>query len=43
MVRESEYSPEMLAEANRKIPLGRHAKPEEVASLFPFLASEEAA
>jgi NAD(P)-dependent dehydrogenase (short-subunit alcohol dehydrogenase family) len=33
----------MLAEVNKKIPLGRHAKPEEVAALFAFLASDEAA
>ncbi|MCK5646663.1 MAG: SDR family oxidoreductase [Anaerolineales bacterium] len=32
----------MLAEINSKIPLGRHAQPEEVASLFAFLASDEA-
>jgi NAD(P)-dependent dehydrogenase (short-subunit alcohol dehydrogenase family) len=38
----AEYSPEMMAEVNRKIPLGRHASPEEVAALFAFLASEEA-
>jgi NAD(P)-dependent dehydrogenase (short-subunit alcohol dehydrogenase family) len=42
-MQEAEYSPEMLAEVNKKIPLGRHAQPEEIASLFAFLASEEAA
>jgi meso-butanediol dehydrogenase/(S,S)-butanediol dehydrogenase/diacetyl reductase len=41
-MQEAEYSPEMLDEVNRKIPLGRHAAPDEVASLFVFLASEEA-
>lgn len=41
-MQEAEYSPEMLEEVNRKIPLGRHARPEEVAALFAFLASEEA-
>jgi meso-butanediol dehydrogenase/(S,S)-butanediol dehydrogenase/diacetyl reductase len=39
----AEYSDEMLAEVNRKIPLGRHATPEEVAALFAFLASSDAA
>ena len=39
----AEYSDEMLAEVNRKIPLGRHASPEEVAALFAFLASDDAA
>jgi meso-butanediol dehydrogenase/(S,S)-butanediol dehydrogenase/diacetyl reductase len=39
----AEYTDEMLEEVNRKIPLGRHAKPEEVAGLFAFLASDDAA
>ncbi len=39
----AEYSAEMLAEVNRKIPLGRHAEPSEVAALFAYLASEDAA
>jgi len=39
----AEYTDAMLAEVNRKIPLGRHAKPEEVAALFAFLASDDAA
>jgi len=39
----AEYSDEMLAAVNRKIPLGRHAKPEEIAALFAFLASEDGA
>jgi NAD(P)-dependent dehydrogenase (short-subunit alcohol dehydrogenase family) len=38
----AEYTDAMLAAVNRKIPLGRHAKPEEVAALFAFLASEDA-
>jgi len=42
-MQEAEYTPQMLAEVNRKIPLGRHAQPEEIAALFAFLASEEAA
>jgi meso-butanediol dehydrogenase/(S,S)-butanediol dehydrogenase/diacetyl reductase len=39
----AEYSEEMLAEVNRKIPLGRHADPEEIAALFAYLASDDAA
>ena len=39
----AEYSDAMLNEVNQKIPLGRHAQPEEVAALFAFLASDEAA
>ena len=42
-MQEAEYTPEMLAEVNSKIPLGRHARPEEVAALFAFLCSDEAA
>ena len=40
---EAEYTPEMLAEVNGRIPLGRHATPEELAGLFAYLASDEAA
>jgi NAD(P)-dependent dehydrogenase (short-subunit alcohol dehydrogenase family) len=39
----AEYTDEMFAELNRKIPLGRHAKPSEIAALFAFLASDDAA
>jgi meso-butanediol dehydrogenase / (S,S)-butanediol dehydrogenase / diacetyl reductase len=39
----AEYSDAMLDEVNRKIPLGRHATPEEVAGLFAYLASDDAA
>jgi meso-butanediol dehydrogenase / (S,S)-butanediol dehydrogenase / diacetyl reductase len=42
-MQQAEYTEEMLAEVNRKIPLGRHARPEEVAGLFAFLASDDAA
>ena len=39
----AEYTDEMLAEVNQKIPLRRHAQPEEIAALFAYLASEDAA
>jgi NAD(P)-dependent dehydrogenase (short-subunit alcohol dehydrogenase family) len=39
----AEYTDEMLDAVNRKIPMGRHAKPQEIAALFAFLASEDAA
>jgi NAD(P)-dependent dehydrogenase (short-subunit alcohol dehydrogenase family) len=39
----AEYTDDMLAAVNRKIPLGRHARPGEIAALFAFLASEDAA
>jgi NAD(P)-dependent dehydrogenase (short-subunit alcohol dehydrogenase family) len=39
----AEYTDAMLAEVNRKIPMGRHAKPEEIAALFAYLASDDAA
>jgi meso-butanediol dehydrogenase / (S,S)-butanediol dehydrogenase / diacetyl reductase len=39
----AEYSDAMLEEVNKKIPLGRHASPEEVAGLFAYLASDDAA
>ena len=42
-MQEAEYSPDMLAAVNAKIPLGRHARPEEIAGLFAFLASDDAA
>jgi meso-butanediol dehydrogenase/(S,S)-butanediol dehydrogenase/diacetyl reductase len=42
-MQKAEYTPEMLEEVNRNIPLNRHATPEEVAGLFAFLASGLAA
>jgi meso-butanediol dehydrogenase / (S,S)-butanediol dehydrogenase / diacetyl reductase len=38
----AEYTDAMLEEVNQKIPLRRHAKPEEIAALFAFLASDDA-
>lgn len=38
----AEYTDEMLAAVNGRIPLGRHAAPEEIAELFFFLASDHA-
>jgi len=38
----AEYTEEMFREVNDNIPLGRHADPEEIASFFAFLASDEA-
>jgi meso-butanediol dehydrogenase/(S,S)-butanediol dehydrogenase/diacetyl reductase len=38
----AEYTPEMLAQVNQRLPLKRHAEPSEVAALFAFLASDEA-
>ena len=39
----AEYTDEMLDEVNRKVPLRRHARPEEIAALFAYLASDDAA
>jgi meso-butanediol dehydrogenase/(S,S)-butanediol dehydrogenase/diacetyl reductase len=39
----AEYSDAMLKAVNQKIPLGRHAQPEEIAGLFAFLVSDDAA
>src|SRR5204863_5819606 len=33
-MQEAEYTPTMLDAVNRKIPLGRHARPDEIAALF---------
>lgn len=42
-MQEAEYTPEMLDAVNSRIPLGRHATPEELAGLFAYLAGDEAA
>jgi meso-butanediol dehydrogenase / (S,S)-butanediol dehydrogenase / diacetyl reductase len=42
-MQEAEYTPDMLAAVNSRIPLGRHAAPDEIAGLFAYLASDEAA
>ena len=42
-MQEAEYTPEMLEQVNRRIPLGRHATPAELAGLFAYLAGDEAA
>jgi meso-butanediol dehydrogenase/(S,S)-butanediol dehydrogenase/diacetyl reductase len=42
-MQEAEYTPEMIATVNEKLPLRRHARPQEIAALFAFLASDEAA
>jgi meso-butanediol dehydrogenase / (S,S)-butanediol dehydrogenase / diacetyl reductase len=39
----AEYTDEMLDAVNSKIPMRRHAQPEEIAALFAFLASDDAA
>ena len=42
-MQQAEYTPEMLAAVDAGIPLGRHARPEELAALYAFLASDEGA
>jgi meso-butanediol dehydrogenase/(S,S)-butanediol dehydrogenase/diacetyl reductase len=39
----AEYTDEMLEQVNQRVPLLRHAKPEEIAALFAYLASDDAA
>jgi len=42
-MQKAEYTPEMLAKVNEGIPMKRHAEPEEIAALYAFLASDDAA
>lgn len=42
-MQKAEYTPEMLEQTNEGIPMKRHAEPEEIAALFAFLASDQAA
>ena len=41
-MQEAEYTPAMMQALDRKIPLGRQARPAEIAGLFAFLASDDA-
>lgn len=42
-MQKAEYTPAMLDAVNARIPLRRHAGPEEIAALFAFLASDDGA
>jgi NAD(P)-dependent dehydrogenase (short-subunit alcohol dehydrogenase family) len=42
-MQKAEYTEAMIAAVNEKIPLKRHATPDEAAALFAFLASDDAA
>jgi NAD(P)-dependent dehydrogenase (short-subunit alcohol dehydrogenase family) len=42
-MQEAEYTPEMIRAFEEKLPLRRLGKPEEVAAIFAYLASDEAA
>jgi NAD(P)-dependent dehydrogenase (short-subunit alcohol dehydrogenase family) len=42
-MQEAEYSSAMVQRVNDAIPMGRHARQAELAGLFAYLASDEAA
>jgi len=42
-MQQAEYTPKMQRATDAKIPIGRHARPDEIAALFAFLASDEGA
>jgi NAD(P)-dependent dehydrogenase (short-subunit alcohol dehydrogenase family) len=42
-MQEAEYTPEMVQRVNSIIPMQRHGRPEEIASLYVYLVSDEAA
>jgi NAD(P)-dependent dehydrogenase (short-subunit alcohol dehydrogenase family) len=41
-MQEAEYTPEMMHRVDSNIPFGRQARPDEIAALFAFLASDDA-
>ncbi len=42
-MQQTEYTPEMMRDFESKVPLKRLGRPEEVAALFAFLASDDSA
>jgi NAD(P)-dependent dehydrogenase (short-subunit alcohol dehydrogenase family) len=41
-MQQAEYTPEMMRRVDSNIPFGRQARPDEIAALFAFLASDDA-